>query len=273
MRSNHSRRSFFLLGAIFVALILLYAGWHFESTHEYGATVEKKIQVEDTTWEFVEYTDGPNVENLVGTDWILQFDNSTGLVRLCDTYTFSFFTSPAKIQFMFDNLHPENCQKNVNMSEALVFDILQNNPTILRTASPTKVFTEVLVFSSGNKKLVLVPRNKIDLSNKRSHAQKVQLIAQVCTQDVVQNNADLLDCASLPFSGFFSVATVDSSTQKVSYEVATDMQGKGEVALPIGSYQIELKEPTSDIVFPPMIFSITQPEKNIKEIPLFVYKK
>ncbi len=257
------------VAVLFTIGILLGIGFALSSKKSYVETpfdFALDNQIKNTTWELVQYSDGREIENLVGTDWVMHFDADRGFIRLCDTHPFSYTLSGGRITFTFSETASSSCQDSTLSSESVFFDLLNQSPLVERVSYETKEFNEVLTLVSGNKKMVFIPRVDMPagslspLSVLNNKEKSVSIKAEYsCT---VENTEEQVPC-SAPFQGEFVLTQLDATPDKKPYtsSVLTDATGISVLMVPFGTYQVTLlKTPTlienQKYDLNPIIFSI-----------------
>ncbi len=213
------------------------------------------VAVAHTTWELVEHTQGQTIDNLTGTDWTLSFDEQSGIFILCDTHPFTYFIHKDRVTFDFSAVSDVHCQNTSKTKESQFINFLKQSPIAERLQSPDARFAEVLTFSHGDEKLVFISNTEKKLSQTRT------------------KNITLYTDAV--YTGMFTVTPFNTDTGTVgtvSSTVATNEQGIGTLALPVGTYQISLARADPQVVLLPSIFSVTDSETK-QTVTLSVKKK
>ncbi len=254
---------------LFLVGVLLCIGFALSSKKSYTETLfnsPEDTRIKNTTWELVQYSQGEEIENLVGTDWVMRFDTDKGFIRLCDAHPFSYVLLGDRVTFTFSETAVSSCQDSTLSSESVFFDLLNQSPTIERVSYETKEFNEVLTLVSGNKKMVFIPRVDVpavslsSLSALSDRGKSVSIRAvHPCTITVKEGEAP----CTLPFEGEFVLTQLDNTPDKKLYttSVLTDINGVATLTLPFGTYQVTLPQ-TPTLVsgkkydFKPIIFSI-----------------
>lgn len=110
------------------------------------------LDISNTTWEIVQFSDGPKIENLVGTDWIISFGKEDGFIRLCDMHSFTYDISGNTLSVVFSGEKEASCQDSTVSSEEVFLSLLNAGPLVERIQFTTKDFNEVLTLVYGQKK-------------------------------------------------------------------------------------------------------------------------
>ncbi len=248
------KKVFTTLGIFLVFTLVVLLSFKFDSKSKFTAMESsgKTIELKNTTWELVEYTDGPEVKNMVGTDWILQFDREDGFVRLCDTHPFSFYTFKDTVNFNFTKKNDTTCQDDtIGASEETFFSFFKSTPTAERVSDSNGKFKEVLTLTEDTKKLIFVPRTTIETGDALNKTKNVVVTAELCPP--VSKAVPTPTCT--PYASDFTVAPIDQE-KSITTPFTTDAKGIGTVSLPKGSYQVSMKTSTASVTFSPIIFSI-----------------
>lgn len=265
------KKVFTTFGIFLVLTLVVLLSFRFESKRKFTATSEntQTIELKNTTWELVEYTHGPDVKNMVGTDWILQFGKDDGFLRLCDTHPFSFYTFRDTVNFTFTQKNDTTCQDDtIGASEETFFSFFKNTPTATRMSDPSGKFKEVLTLTEDNTKLVFIPRTILEGSLETGKTKHVVVTAELCPP--VTKKVPTPVCA--PYAGEFIVSPIDQE-KALSTPFVTDAKGIGTVSLPKGSYQVGMKTGVDGAVFSPIIFSIADTSEVVYPLTLHVVSK
>lgn len=262
---NMSQKTRLSIGLLLVLTLVCGAGLYIgtKKTSHVVSSADKTIDLKNTTWELVEYTEGSDVKNMVGTDWILQFGAKDGFFRLCDTHLFTFYTFKDVVTFDFSEKNDTSCQDtHPGAHESTLFDFLKSNPRGERVSDASGKFKEVLTLVSGDKKLVFIPRTALEVSDS-SNTKHVLVDATVCSPTTTE-------CAL--FAGTFHITSIDQK-DSVPMILTTDIQGQGSIELPKGSYQVTMEKGPKGETFSSIIFSITDTKKGPYVIELEVQSK
>ncbi len=266
--------------------LILFLGFTINSKKTYVAdsfdTYQKKIDIKKTTWEIVQYSEGTTIENLVGTDWIVHFEESQGFIRLCDTHPFTYSQSGDNLLISFDSKIPSSCQESTMSSESVFLDLLTSKPIIAKFSYKTNQFNQVLTIVSGDKKMVLIPRTDIltnpTMTQKNTLPQEEKLISIKayfpCAEDQTKKTfQDSTPCRGLPFQGSFAFEQLDAP-EKNKTTGDTSTTGEGSVSLQTGTYQVTLNldNTTAKVHFNPVIFSVTTQQSPQQELNITVEK-
>lgn len=262
MRKDYIKLVFVLVG--FAAL--LFAGFLVSSKKVsfINTPDENALDINNTTWEIVQYSDGPNIENLVGTDWVLHFDQKKGFLRLCDTHPFSYSVAAHFLTATFNEKTESSCQESSVTSEHVFLDLLSGTPTIERVEYQSNISSEVLTLVLGTKKLVLIPRVDVTPSGTTGgvFAVNKKSVAITARYECLDTGA-AANCPNAPFQGQFIFKKVTGGGEKSDKEqttvVSTDATGGALLSLPLGTYQATLDAQFSKgVAFSPIIFSLVE---------------
>ncbi len=242
------------------------------------------LDIQNTTWEIVQFSDGPRIENLVGTDWIITFGKEDGFIRLCDTHTFTYDISGNTLSVIFSDKKESSCQESTVSSEVVFLNLLNAGPLVERMQFVTKDFNEVLTLVYGQKKIVLVPRTEVTLRTSQRNTQAA--LADITKQVMLTANilcSENRVCTSSSFEGTFlftQISTLREGTDQVKtpaldpFPVKTSVDGTALFSLPLGTYQVTLDSiSNSAYEFNPLIFSVVDSQIGLYQLPLQLVKK
>lgn len=229
---------------------------------------DTSINLKNTSWEFVQYTEGSKVNNLVGTDWVLQFGENSGVVRMCSTQKFGFTSNFKTIDVELDYIPSALCSDNSARLENLFFSVLQKKPEIQITTGQGSV-SKVLSIISGTTKFSFIPHERLDsllLSHDATTKKGISINAlyRVCIKKD--------PCTSEPFKGTFTVKDI-TLVESSPINFSTNETGEVSLELPFGTYQVDLKDETKKYSMNPIIFSTTTNLDHTQIVELLVTKK
>lgn len=259
------RKKYFIIIFIFLILgaFLLYVLDRKSNTTKkdlYEFTTQKgPITLKDTTWEFIQFTDGDTIKNLVGTDWVLQFEDKTGHIRICDTHSFGYTFKDGDLSVESEEFKNPNCQENINTLENFFMNILKSSPK-LEVVESSGNLSRVLTITKGVSKFSLIPREHMDVLTQNQKEGNLLVHTYLCGGDTKScdiQNPQVVD-----------VLVTNVETKKV-YTLTTDLNGEKNSPLPFGTYTINIQ---SDIYTSPQTL-LTISEDKSYQIDLLLKRK
>lgn len=263
---------FILLGCLAAgALILSSFSWFKnqrrdkESSSGYVFKEQKTpVELKNTAWEFVQFTQGKEVKNLVGTDWVLQFEKDFGFTRICDIHQFAYKIEDNILKTKSSEVSKSLCQDGTDTIEKLFFSVLANQPEVKVTLSSGKV-EKVLTITHRDTKFSFVPRSQIPVPaillgpGAVIPQATVQVSATVGPTCGVQTEGQDT-CGPKPFGGSFNLKEISGTSGVTDIQFTTNQAGLATFPVGFGTYQITYINPDKS-TYPklaPVIFSTTE---------------